>query len=266
MRIITNSIVAVVLSVVVVLCLQSLFQRTRKPKEIWFTYVIGLLSAILAVVLIFIAFAIIDSWESLNFNISNPVLYSIFGALFISAIPEITFKILVLLGIIKFCAHKVTFERLMDGLVYGGIASLGFAVLQNIMVFNGGFCVTVSGVLIILPLNIMLGAIMGYHLVKSTSDEIRRYKQIAIAWAIPVVLYALFNFPNYLIIGITRSGSNIWLPMYVLLKALSFSSVLIAFVLAKKYLYCAREEQKEQIFENGTDASANTFTNNERFM
>jgi len=145
----------------------------------------------------------------------------------------------------------------MDGLVYGTTVSLGYATLENIfyVFFYKDLYTAIIRGLIAVPAHSMLGAIMGYHLAKKIFDKRDRYKQIIIAWIIPIGLHTLYNFPEYLTDGIYYSGSRVWWPMFYFFKAISFSTLWFCYCLIKKYFNDAKEEQQYQImdeFENDT--------------
>ena len=62
------------------------------------------------------------------------------------------------------------FDELMDGIVYGAVASLGFATLENIMYcIDGGLSVVAIRALTAVPAHASFGAIMGYYFRKVIS-------------------------------------------------------------------------------------------------
>jgi hypothetical protein len=68
--------------------------------------------------------------------IADPLFRSLLSALFVAAIPEEFAKLAILIG---YNARHKSFDEPMDGIVYGVVASLGFATLENVLfVFEGG--------------------------------------------------------------------------------------------------------------------------------
>lgn len=63
-------------------------------------------------------------------HVSDPIARGFLGALFTAAIPEEAFKLLV---VTRYCARHREFDEPMDGIVYGAVAGLGFAALENVM-------------------------------------------------------------------------------------------------------------------------------------
>ena len=81
--------------------------------------------------------------------------------LFVAAIPEEFVKLAILVG---YNMRHHAFDEPMDGIVYGVVASLGFATLENMLfVFEGGISVAVSRAFTAVPLHAFVGAIMGYY-------------------------------------------------------------------------------------------------------
>jgi RsiW-degrading membrane proteinase PrsW (M82 family) len=73
----------------------------------------------------------------------------------------------------------------MDGVVYGAVASLGFATLENILyVTPNGFAVAAARAFTAVPGHALLGVIMGYYVgrAKFHSNEQQRANR---AWVRP---------------------------------------------------------------------------------
>ncbi len=123
----------------------------------------------------------------------SPWLVALATAVLGAAIPEESFKYLVLRG---YAMRHSEFDEPMDGLVYGVSASLGFATLENILyVMDGGLTVALTRAVTAVPLHAMFGAIMGYYAAEShfLSDRSRIF--LRRAWAVPVILHAAYDFP-----------------------------------------------------------------------
>jgi len=126
-------------------------------------------------------------------RIEHPVLASALEAFFVAAIPEEFFKLVVLLF---YCMRKEAFDEPMDGIVYGVVASLGFAALENLLyVVDGGTGVAFSRAFTAVPLHAFLGAIMGYYVGQAWKNPARRTALIVRGYGIAVLLHGVYDFP-----------------------------------------------------------------------
>lgn len=112
--------------------------------------------------------------------------------------------------VIKSALYHREFNEKLDGIVYCVIASLGFAMVENVMyVFQFASIdstVWLMRALVSVPTHMLLGIIMGYYLGLSKYGDKngvkRRYYRLSLI--APAVLHGLFNFvlmsgiPNYL--------------------------------------------------------------------
>jgi protease PrsW len=115
-------------------------------------------------------------------------------ALFTAALPEELLKFAV---VVLFCARHKEFDEPMDGIVYGAVASLGFATFENIAyVAEHGFGVAVSRALTAVPGHAFMGAVMGYFVGQwRFGDAAARRFALAKAYFIPVGLHWMYDFP-----------------------------------------------------------------------
>ena len=98
---------------------------------------------------------------ALQGQVTDPVLVGLVEGFLGAAIPEELFKFLVLVG---YCSRHKEFDEPMDGVVYGVVASLGFATMENVLyVFEGGLTVAVARAFTAVPGHAFLGAILGYY-------------------------------------------------------------------------------------------------------
>ena len=98
------------------------------------------------------------------------------------------------------------FDEPMDGIVYGVVASLGFATLENILfVFNGGMSVAVSRAFTAVPLHAFVGAIMGYYVGQAWRHPEERRRFILQGYGIAVLAPYALRFPAD---GNGRSGGG----------------------------------------------------------
>ena len=110
-----------------------------------------------------------------------------------AAILQESFKYVVLAN---FSCQRKRLAEPFDGVVYGVVASLGFAALENIAYVGEGDALgaAVRG-LTSVPVHGALGAIMGYYIAQSAFNPARRGRYARLAWVIPVVLHGLYDFP-----------------------------------------------------------------------
>lgn len=156
------------------------------PRVLWTTFGIGVLSVIPVL-------AIGLPLQSVTSSIADPVTASLLSALFVAAVLEELAKLSVLVGYNM--RHKA-FDEPMDGIVYGVVASLGFATLENVLfVFEGGLSVALSRAFSAVPLHAFVGAIMGYYVGQAYFKPESRLRLILTGYGIAVLLHALYDFP-----------------------------------------------------------------------
>jgi RsiW-degrading membrane proteinase PrsW (M82 family) len=123
----------------------------------------------------------------------NPVAGAIAGSVLAAAIPEEFFKFLV---VFLYCSRQPAFDEPMDGVVYGAIASLGFASLENILyVWGGGYAAAVSRALTAVPCHAFLGAIMGYYIARARFSPSRKGVYLATGLGLAILFHALYDAP-----------------------------------------------------------------------
>ena len=123
----------------------------------------------------------------------DPFGYGFASAFLGAAIPEELFKLAVLWF---YAARHFEFDEPMDGVVYGVAASLGLATLENVLyVAGGGAPVAMVRALTAVPGHAFLGAIMGFYVGQARFDEARRRAYLRRAFAVPVALHGLYDFP-----------------------------------------------------------------------
>jgi RsiW-degrading membrane proteinase PrsW (M82 family) len=86
----------------------------------------------------------------------------------------------------------------MDGVVYGAVASLGFATLENVLYVTAtGFAVAVMRALTAVPAHAFLGAIMGYYVGRAKFHANERTRAHTMAYLVPTVLHGLYDYPAF---------------------------------------------------------------------
>ena len=123
------------------------------PRVIWATFGLGVLTVIPILMVALPVAKLLGEFE-------NPYVHGLNEAFFTAAIPEELFKFLV---VALYCARHKEFDEPMDGIVYGAVASLGFATFENVLyVAQGGAGVAILRALSAVPGHACMGAIMGY--------------------------------------------------------------------------------------------------------
>ena len=110
-----------------------------------------------------------------------------------AAILQESFKFLVL-G--NYSCRRERLAEPLDGVVYGVVASLSFAALENIAyVVEGDAIGALLRAVTSVPAHAAMGAIMGYYIAQAVFAAERRKRTLLIAWLAPVVLHGLYDFP-----------------------------------------------------------------------
>lgn len=135
---------------------------------------------------------------------SVPVVISAgYSAFVCAAIPEEFFKFRVLQKVSK----NKAFDEPMDGIVYGAVASLGFATLENVLYcMDGGLSTVIARAFTAVPAHASFGAIMGYYYSKQhfSGSKVGIFSR---AYGIPMVLHGLYDYFLFVIAGLgAREG------------------------------------------------------------
>lgn len=137
---------------------------------------------------------------------AQPWAQSAYMAFMLAAIPEESFKYLIL---VFYCMRHMEFDEPMDGIVYGVTVSLGFASLENILyVSQGGMGVAVMRALTSVPGHAMMGAVMGYYAGLCLKKPGQRMGLLVLAWLCPVILHGLYDFPLMLISALNKLDTS----------------------------------------------------------
>jgi protease PrsW len=199
-------------------------------KMIWTTFGLGI-ATVLPVVIVGLPI----HWVVTSIEV--PVVASGFEALFVAAIPEEFFKLLVL---VFFSMRARDFDEPMDGIVYGVVASLGFATFENILyVLDGGTTVAISRAFSAVPLHAFLGAIMGYYVGQAWKFADRRKELILRGYLAAVILHAVYDFPLMTMNALDNKGPNL------LLAASTLTVLIVAWRWALRLTRGLRKEQLE---------------------
>lgn len=123
--------------------------------------------------------------------LSGTALKPILTAFLVAGFCEELFKFLILH---LYCAKKRDFDEPMDAVVYGVVASLGFACLENVLyVMNGGMWIAVARSITAVPAHAAIGALMGYFYAQQHFGEARRARVMSKALWVPIVAHGIYD-------------------------------------------------------------------------
>lgn len=163
--------------------------RDHNPEParvLWATFGLGVLSTIPAVLLAYPADRAVST-------VAQPYLSGLLNAFFAAAIPEELCKGLVVL---RYSARQRAFDEPMDGVVYGAVASLGFAALENLLyVADGGLGLAIVRAVTAVPGHAFFGAILGYHVGQAWLHPGRRRGLVARGLGLAMLAHGLYDFP-----------------------------------------------------------------------
>ncbi|MEE3171300.1 MAG: PrsW family glutamic-type intramembrane protease, partial [Pseudomonadota bacterium] len=167
--------------------------------------------------------------------IIEPIVIAFINSLFFQiflgvALVEEYFKFLV----VKNYAYKrESFNEPFDGIVYAVIASLGFALVENIgYVFGSAeeeqLFTAIARMFTAIPLHALAGVLMGYFLGKAKFDKINEKTLIVKGLLSAIILHTAYDY------FLLQDNSN--------LVIFSFVSLVVAFYIAKKSIKESRSK------------------------
>lgn len=163
------------------------YSRDKYEKEplriIFFTYVLGMISVIPAIILETIGSAILPPTES--------ILSIIIHSFIIIGLSEEFSKLLATLPAFR----SIHFNETMDGIVYGASAALGFATIENLFyVLEGGVATGILRAILTVPGHALDGAILGYFLGLAKFNRARRGRLIITGLGLSTILHGFWDF------------------------------------------------------------------------
>lgn len=141
----------------------------------------------------------------------SPLGIAAFDAFVIAGLSEELIKLLVVRLIVW---KQSAFDEIMDGIIYTIVASLGFALMENILyVLEGGIGTALIRAFTAVPMHALASGIMGYHLgLARFSDNPGRHILTGLAWG--VFLHGLYDF---LLFAVPIAGLGLGLLIFPLL-------------------------------------------------
>ncbi|GMU93525.1 MAG: hypothetical protein AMXMBFR4_25830 [Candidatus Hydrogenedentota bacterium] len=156
------------------------------PKVLWTTFFLGAL----------IVAPVLGIVYPLHYCVGVPAGYAAQGlwvGFVYAAIPEEFFKLAVLRG---YSLRQRAFDEPMDGVVYGVVASLGFAAFENVMyVMQGGLGLALMRALTAVPAHAFMGVIMGYYVGRAQFDPQRRAHLMGKGFLYAVLVHGFYDAP-----------------------------------------------------------------------
>jgi RsiW-degrading membrane proteinase PrsW (M82 family) len=156
-------------------------------RALWATFILGALSIFPVLILDWPLAQIVKLFH-------GPLAHGLAEAFFNAALPEELLKFAI---VVLFCSRLKAFNEPMDGIVYGAVASLGFASLENIgYVAENGMGVAVCRAFTSVPGHAFMGAVMGYFVGQwRFGPPARRGAALLKAYLAPVILHWVYDFP-----------------------------------------------------------------------
>lgn len=162
----------------------------REPlRWLWITFFLGALTVIPA--------SLVEShFSPLLESLPNPYAVGATQGLLNAALTEEFFKGAVLL---LFVWRLRAFDEPMDGMVYGAVASLGFAALENIdyvfRYFQKYPNIALFRAFTAVPLHASVGAMMGYFVGQARFSGRRKWPLLLLGFAWAVLMHGLYDTP-----------------------------------------------------------------------
>ena len=193
-------------------------------KEIIITFIFGCLTVLPVLFvspyinyLLDIPYSVIDYFGGLIVgNEIKTILYTFIGI----ALVEEFFKFLVLT---QYSFKRKCFNEPMDGIVYGVIASMGFALVENIFYVYGNteqsYFVAIGRMFSAIPAHALMGVIMGYYIGKAKFDIQNKRKLMLKGFFGAILLHGAYDYFLY---------SNLSIGIF------AFFSLIISYKIAKK--------------------------------
>jgi RsiW-degrading membrane proteinase PrsW (M82 family) len=185
-------IVAVAPSLVLAWYFYSLDPNPGRRHAVVWAFVLGFLTVFPVMV---VQVPLLDACKA----IPSPYVRGAARSFIVVAGTEEFFKFVVL---VLFCARNKEFHGPMDGMVYGAVASLGFATVENIgYVYIFGLVSAWARAFSAVPCHAFCGAIMGYYLGRARFSESGRARLLLKSFAVPLLLHGLYDFPALTILA-----------------------------------------------------------------
>lgn len=189
MPLVLTALSALVPSLLLVWFFRSRDAHPEPAGTVWATFGLGVASIVPTLI---VALPVAVALEAASLS---PVPRGLLDAFLSAALPEEAFKLAVLL---LFAVRRPAFDEPMDGVVYGVVASLGFATLENVLyTAQGGLPIAVVRAFTAVPMHAFCGAVMGYYVGRWRFPQETGAGRgaLAAAFALPALFHGLYDFP-----------------------------------------------------------------------
>jgi RsiW-degrading membrane proteinase PrsW (M82 family) len=190
-------------------------------RVLWATFGLGVLS-IIPVLMVELPLA------KLIKLVGDPFVQGTLEGFLGAAAPEEAFKLLVLL---VYCDRHPAFDEPMDGIVYGAVASLGFATLENVLyVGGGGLGVAIMRALTAVPGHAFYGAILGYYVGQAKFFPAQRRRLILTGFLLATAMHGIYDTPLMILSLFKKHGEppgGVTALLLFTLAALVFSWIFV---------------------------------------
>ncbi len=179
---------AIVPSLLLVWFFVSRDEHPEPSGVLWATFWLGVLSILPTLLVAFPADMLMGK------VLTDTVALSVSDAFVGAAMPEELFKLAVL---VFYASRHQAFDEPMDGIVYGVVASLGFATFENLIYSaQGGVGVTIMRAFTAVPMHAFCGVVMGYYVGRARFPG---ETPVAFPWLkaylIPTVFHGVYDMP-----------------------------------------------------------------------
>jgi RsiW-degrading membrane proteinase PrsW (M82 family) len=137
--------------------------------------------------------------------------------------------------VVYYCSRLKIFNERMDGMVYGAVASLGFAAMENVLyVTLGDLTLAMTRALTAVPCHAFLGAIMGYYVGQARFDSRNRTRLLATGLLLVILLHGLYDFPLLTLKELKLDPGN--LSVHEIIIVMGLSSLTLGVLMFEGYL------------------------------
>jgi len=205
-------------------------------RVLWATFGLGVLTIPLV-----LAVAMPMGWL-IEHTVQHPLIAGTAEAFLTAAMPEEAAKLLV---VWLYASRHKAFDEPMDGIVYGAIASLGFATLENVLyVLSGGVGLAIARAVTAVPAHAFWGAIMGYFVGQMRFGKDRGRKGLLLAaWFWPMLLHGIYDAP---LLSLKHLGDNPPPTMALLAILVAVAMVVVSWVWGVRLVRRLRREQEAE--------------------
>jgi protease PrsW len=124
----------------------------------------------------------------------SPFFYYFFEAFIVAGLSEEYIKLHI---VRKYVYHHPQFDKIMDGIIYTVVASLGFACMENFLyVMQNSWHIALARGFTAVPMHAVCSGMMGYYIGKAKFAKTKKEEKLLInngLW-LAIVLHGLYNF------------------------------------------------------------------------